>query len=188
MELLDVLTYLVWLLASVTFILALKFLASPQTARRGNQLGAAGMALVVLWTFFTTDGMLANWWIVIVGALIGSVAGVLGARRVPMTAMPQMVAIFNGAGGGAAAVVAAAEFLRDATPGETLFGLYVGTPLIERSDYGLTLPDRIVIYQGPLERHFHPRDIPHEVAKTVLHELGHHFGIEDDRLESLGMG
>lgn len=73
-------------------------------------------------------------------------------------------------------------------PGETLFGLYVGTPLTERSDYGLTLPDRIVIYQGPLERHFHPRDIPHEVATTVLHELAHHFGIEDDRLDALGMG
>ncbi len=114
MELRLVLTYLVWLVASVTFILALKFLASPKTARTGNLLGAGGMALVVLWTFFTTDGMLANWWIVIVGGAIGSVIGVLGARRVPMTAMPQMVAIFNGAGGGAAAVVALAEFLRDA--------------------------------------------------------------------------
>jgi NAD(P) transhydrogenase subunit beta len=120
MELLDVLTYLVWLVASVTFILALKFLASPQTARRGNQLGAVGMALVVVWTFFTTDGMFDNWWIIIVGAVIGSILGVVSARRVPMTAMPQMVAIFNGAGGGAAAVVAAAEFLRDARPGEVL--------------------------------------------------------------------
>jgi NAD(P) transhydrogenase subunit beta len=72
------------------------------------------MALVVAWTFFTTDGMLENWWIVLVGGAVGAVAGVLGARRVPMTAMPQMVAIFNGAGGGSAAVVAVAEFLRDA--------------------------------------------------------------------------
>jgi NAD(P) transhydrogenase subunit beta len=113
-ELLDVLTYLVWLVAAVTFILSLKFLASPATARRGNLLGAAGMALVVAWTFFTVEGMLANWWIILVGGLVGSVAGLLGARRVPMTAMPQMVAIFNGAGGGAAALVAVAEFLRDA--------------------------------------------------------------------------
>ncbi len=122
MDLLQVLTYLVWLVGSVTFILALKFLASPATARRGNQLGAAGMALIILWTFFTVDGMLANWWILAVGGLVGSVIGVLGARRVPMTAMPQMVAIFNGAGGGAAAVVALAEFLRDTGehPGELL--------------------------------------------------------------------
>ncbi|HEX6475053.1 MAG TPA: NAD(P)(+) transhydrogenase (Re/Si-specific) subunit beta [Candidatus Limnocylindria bacterium] len=122
MDLLQVLTYLVWLVGSVTFILALKFLASPATARRGNQLGALGMALIILWTFFTVDGMLENWWILAVGGLVGSVIGVLGARRVPMTAMPQMVAIFNGAGGGAAAVVAIAEFLRDTGehPGELL--------------------------------------------------------------------
>ena len=114
MELREILTYLAWLVGSVTFILTLKFLASPANARRGNQLGAAGMALVILWTFFSVDGMLENWWILVVGGLAGSVAGVLGARRVPMTAMPQMVAIFNGAGGGAAALVAVAEFLRDA--------------------------------------------------------------------------
>ena len=122
MELREILTFAVWLVGSVTFILALKFLASPATARRGNQLGAAGMALVIGWTFFSVDGMLRNWWILLVGGLIGSVIGVLGARRVPMTAMPQMVAIFNGAGGGAAAVVAVAEFLRDTGehPGELL--------------------------------------------------------------------
>jgi NAD(P) transhydrogenase subunit beta len=122
MELREVLTYLVWLVGAVTFILALKFLASPASARRGNQLGAAGMALVILWTFATVDGMLDNWWILLVGGLVGSVVGVLGARRVPMTAMPQMVAIFNGAGGGAAALVAIAEFLRDTGehPGELL--------------------------------------------------------------------
>ena len=72
------------------------------------------MALIIGWTFFAVDGMLENWWILLVGGLIGSVIGVLGARRVPMTAMPQLVAIFNGAGGGAAALVAVAEFLRDA--------------------------------------------------------------------------
>jgi NAD(P) transhydrogenase subunit beta len=110
----QVATFFIWLVGAVTFILALKFLASPATARRGNLLGAAGMALLIAWTFLTVDGMLDNWWILVVAGLIGSVAGVVGARRVPMTAMPQMVAIFNGAGGGAAAVVALAEFLRDA--------------------------------------------------------------------------
>ena len=117
MDALQVLTYLVWLGASVTFILALKFLASPRTARFGNQLGAAGMALVIAWTFFTTPGMIEHWWIILVGGALGAIAGVLGARRVPMTAMPQMVAIFNGAGGGAAAVVAVAEFLEFADHG-----------------------------------------------------------------------
>jgi H+-translocating NAD(P) transhydrogenase subunit beta len=120
---LQIATYFVWLVSAVTFIIALKFLASPQTARRGNLLGAAGMALVIAWTFFTVEGMLANWWIIVVGGAIGSVAGVLGARRVPMTAMPQMVAIFNGAGGGAAAVVAVAEFLEFADHGPGMLPL-----------------------------------------------------------------
>ena len=138
MDTLQVLTYIVWLIAGVTFILALKFLASPRTARTGNLLGAAGMALVVAWTFLTTDGMFDHWWILVVGGAIGAVIGWLGAKRVPMTAMPQMVAIFNGAGGGAAALVAVVEFLRDAElhPGElmplafiiaTLLGAIIGS-------------------------------------------------------------
>jgi H+-translocating NAD(P) transhydrogenase subunit beta len=119
----QVATFFVWLIGSVTFIIALKFLASPGTARTGNLLGAAGMALVIAWTFFTVEGMLENWWIIVVGGVVGSVAGVLGARRVPMTAMPQMVAIFNGAGGGAAAVVAIAEFLEFAPEADGLLPL-----------------------------------------------------------------
>ena len=118
MDALHVLTYGVYLVGAVTFILGLKFLSSPTTARRGNQIAAAGMTLVVLWVFVTDfllgSGGLGNAWILAVGIPIGAVVGVLGARRVPMTAMPQMVAIFNGAGGGAAAVVALAEFLATA--------------------------------------------------------------------------
>ena len=68
-----------------------------------------------------------------------------------------------------------------------LFGLYVGTPLIERTQSSYPLPDRIVIYQGPLERHFHPRDIPREIAKTVQHELAHHFGMDDEQLGRIGL-
>jgi len=71
---------------------------------------------------------------------------------------------------------------------DELFGLYVGTPLTDRQQYGMTLPDRIVIFQGPLERHFHPRDIPREVRTTVIHEIAHHFGIDDHRLDALGLG
>jgi NAD(P) transhydrogenase subunit beta len=123
---LDIASYLVYLVGAVSFILGLKFLASPTTARRGNQLAAAGMALVVAWVFVTdfllADGGLGQAWILAVGIPIGALAGVVGARRVPMTAMPQMVAIFNGAGGGAAALVAVAEFLRDAD-GATLLPL-----------------------------------------------------------------
>ena len=54
----EIVTFAVWLIAAATFILALKFLASPKTARTGNLLGAAGMALVIVWTFFSSSGML----------------------------------------------------------------------------------------------------------------------------------
>jgi proton-translocating NAD(P)+ transhydrogenase subunit beta len=114
----EIVTFFIYLVGSVTFILGLKFLSSPVSARRGNRLAATGMAIVVGWVFITEfllrDGGLSTVWILAVGIPIGALVGALGARRVPMTAMPQMVAIFNGAGGGAAALVAAAEFLRDA--------------------------------------------------------------------------
>lgn len=71
--------------------------------------------------------------------------------------------------------------------GTELFGLYIGTPLIDRSEYHLTLPDRIAIYQGPLERAFHPRVIPEEVRRTVLHEIAHHFGFDEDEMERLDL-
>ena len=118
MSALEIVTFFVYLVGSVSFILGLKFLSSPVSARRGNRLAATGMAIVIAWVFITEfllrDGGLSTVWILLVGIPVGGLIGAIGARRVPMTAMPQMVAIFNGAGGGAAALVAAAEFLRDA--------------------------------------------------------------------------
>lgn len=73
-------------------------------------------------------------------------------------------------------------------PGDELFGLYVGVPLTERGGGAPVLPDRIVIFQGALERNFHPRDIAREVRRTVVHEVAHHFGIDDRRLDELGAG
>ena len=71
--------------------------------------------------------------------------------------------------------------------GTELFGLYIGTPLIDRSEYHMTLPDRIAIYQGPLERAFHPRVIPEEVRRTVLHEIAPHFGFDEHEMVRLGL-
>jgi NAD(P) transhydrogenase subunit beta len=168
MEGLEILTYLVWLVASVSFILALKFLASPRTARTGNLLGAAGMALVVGWTFFSTDGMLQNWWIIVVGAVVGSIAGVLGARRVPMTAMPQMVAIFNGAGGGAAALVAVAEFLRDAElhPGQLLPLAFVVATLLGAIIGSVSLTGSVVAW-GKLQGVIAGRPVKYPGSQVV---------------------
>jgi len=102
------LTDLLYLVTIVTFILALHFLSSPATARRGNQLGALGMIVAVAVTF-AQPGM-GNMWLIVPGMVIGGGFGAVAARRVKMTAMPQMVALFNGVGGGAAALISMAEF------------------------------------------------------------------------------
>jgi proton-translocating NAD(P)+ transhydrogenase subunit beta len=99
---------LLYLVAIVCFIVALRFLSSPKHARKGNWVGGVGM-IVAIATTLALDGI-GNWALIIVGGAIGSVVGVVGARTVKMTAMPQMVALFNGVGGGAAALVALAEF------------------------------------------------------------------------------
>ena len=98
---------LLYLVTIACFVLALRFLSSPRHARKGNWIGGAGM-LVAIGTTLLLDGI-GNWALIVVGVLIGTVVGVVGARNVRMTAMPQMVAIFNGVGGGAAALVALAE-------------------------------------------------------------------------------
>ena len=70
---------------------------------------------------------------------------------------------------------------------ETLFGLYTGTPLTERTAEYSGLPDRIIIFRRPLLDEFDdPNELRREVARTVIHELAHHFGIGEDRLAELG--
>jgi NAD(P) transhydrogenase subunit beta len=105
---------LFYLVTIVCFILALRFLSSPATARRGNWIGAVGMAIAIVVTLLKAGVHIT--WEMPVAAAIGSVFGAVGARRVRMTAMPQMVALFNGVGGGAAALVAIAEFHELAPP------------------------------------------------------------------------
>ena len=103
-------TNLLYLLTIVTFILALRFLSSPAHARRGNQIGAVGMLLAIVVTWVKTGG--TSWWALARGMLLGGGFGAIAARKVRMTAMPQMVALFNGVGGGAAALIAVAELHR----------------------------------------------------------------------------
>jgi NAD(P) transhydrogenase subunit beta len=101
-------TNLLYLITIVTFILALRFLSNPATARRGNQIGAAGMLVAIIVTFAQNE--VVSYWEIVVGMAVGGTFGAVAARRVHMTAMPQMVALFNGVGGGAAALISLAEF------------------------------------------------------------------------------
>jgi H+-translocating NAD(P) transhydrogenase subunit beta len=99
---------LLYLVTIVTFILALRFLSRPDKARWGNQIGAVGMLLAIAVTFAQNE--VVSYWQIAVGMVIGGGFGAVAARRVKMTAMPQMVALFNGVGGGAAALISWAEF------------------------------------------------------------------------------
>jgi NAD(P) transhydrogenase subunit beta len=128
---------LVYLIAAVLFILGMKRLSSPETARSGNLVAALGMVVATAATLPLLNGIsdlpsalgissralpqgqqLLNYVLIIVGTLIGLGVGVAGAYSVKMTAIPQMVALFNGVGGGAAALVATMEFFNRASSGE----------------------------------------------------------------------
>jgi NAD(P) transhydrogenase subunit beta len=98
---------LIYLVCAVTFIVALKGLSSPRWARYGNLVGAAGM-VVAIGTTFALPG-LHRIWLIVVGIVVGTAIAIPAARMVKMTAIPQMVAAFNGVGGGAAALVSLAE-------------------------------------------------------------------------------
>ena len=100
---------LAYLLAAICFILALKGLSGPKTARQGNILGAVGATIATIAVFYQDPDGLDNVPLILIAVLIGSVAGVVGAYRVQMTQMPQLVALFNGVGGGAASLVALLE-------------------------------------------------------------------------------
>ncbi len=106
----NIIIALSYLLSSILFILGLKNLSSPKTARRGNQLAMSAMLIAIIVTL--TKNEILDFTYIIIGLIIGSAIGVMIARKIQMTAMPQMVALFNGLGGGASALVALAEYNR----------------------------------------------------------------------------
>src|SRR5262249_45775873 len=123
-----------YLIAAVLFIMGLKFLSSPARARQGNTLAAVGMlvaTLTLLASLMTNpEGPPHNLGLIALAIAIGAIAGAVGARRVAMTDMPQMVALLNGCGGGSAALISTAEFLRlsQARAGaDTMFGCIIGS-------------------------------------------------------------
>ncbi|MFQ5793610.1 MAG: NAD(P)(+) transhydrogenase (Re/Si-specific) subunit beta [Candidatus Bipolaricaulia bacterium] len=126
------LTPLAYLVASALFIFGLKRLGSPATARSGNQLAAVGMLIAVVVTLL--DREILNYGLIVAGIVVGSAIGAASARLIKMTAMPQMVGVFNGLGGGASALVASAEFARltsgeivASIPTDTMITISLGT-------------------------------------------------------------
>jgi NAD(P) transhydrogenase subunit beta len=109
---LNILT-LCYLVASVTFILGLKMLSNPATARKGNLVAAFGMTIAILGTIFLYENegqKLHNYGWIFGGLLIGCIVGTLAAKKVKMTAMPEMVSLFNGMGGACAMLISIVEF------------------------------------------------------------------------------
>jgi NAD(P) transhydrogenase subunit beta len=101
---------LLYLVAAVCFIIGLRQLASPATAVKGNRLSAIGMLIAIVVTLFSRE--IVGFGVIIAGVVVGSALGLWMARAVKMTAMPQMVALLNGFGGGASLLVGAAEYLK----------------------------------------------------------------------------
>jgi NAD(P) transhydrogenase subunit beta len=99
---------LLYIVAFSMFIVGLHMLRGPRTAVRGNQIAAVGMAIAVIATLLQRQ--IGDWVLIVVGVAIGTAVGVPAARSVKMTAMPQMVALFNGVGGGAVALISIVEF------------------------------------------------------------------------------
>ncbi|TRU84181.1 MAG: NAD(P)(+) transhydrogenase (Re/Si-specific) subunit beta [Microcystis novacekii Mn_MB_F_20050700_S1] len=107
-----------YLLAAILFIIGLKQLSSPATARQGNFLAAIGMLIAVIATLINQE--ILSYGLIAVALVIGSIIGLVSAQKVPMTAMPQMVGIFNGLGGAASALIAIGEYWRLLQSGENI--------------------------------------------------------------------
>ncbi len=124
---------IVYLIASMTFVIGLQMLGGPRTARRGNLIAAFGMSLAVVATIFFHDGEVSSFIYILIGSaiLIGSVIGWLAAVKVKMTSMPEMVSLFNGMGGACAALISLIEFHHNigfpARTGIIMAGLIIGS-------------------------------------------------------------
>ena len=119
---------LAYIVASVLFIVGIKKLSSPRTARQGNLVSAIGMLIAILATLYKQEVGSYTW--ILVGAIAGAVIGIPAAHLVKMTAMPQMVGIFNGFGGLASLLVAWAEFHKGSNAAAGLPGLTLGAVLV----------------------------------------------------------
>ncbi|HWG01374.1 MAG TPA: NAD(P)(+) transhydrogenase (Re/Si-specific) subunit beta [Trebonia sp.] len=108
---------LIYVLAAACFVIGLHLMNSPATARRGNQVSTGGMVIAMIATLILLvhDGTVTatGWTVIIIGTLLGSAAGLWSARRIQMTAMPQLVSMFNAVGGGSAALVAIYGYMHD---------------------------------------------------------------------------
>jgi len=160
----EALSKLAYLLAAVMFIYGLKRLSSPATARSGNWIAALGMGVAIVATLFFHPQY--EWQYIIIGAVIGSLAGGILAKTVKMTGMPEMVALLNGFGGGASALVASAEFWKYLNANEGIplnFGIAIQLSVLVGA---VTFSGSIVAF-GKLRELITGRAVTYPMQKTV---------------------
>jgi NAD(P) transhydrogenase subunit beta len=153
-----------YLVAAVLLIVGIRRLSSPPTARSGNVIAAIGMAIAIVFTFLDPD--VDSYWLIVVGMAIGTIIGVASARLVKMTAIPQMVALFNGVGGGAAALIAAAEYHRLAPAPGHLSGDHIGAMLFSALIGSISFSGSLVAF-GKLQELLPGRPIVFRGQKIV---------------------
>ena len=155
---------LAYLVAAISFILGLKRMGSPATAVSGNQMAAIGMLVAVIATLFDHD--IVNYRIALLGMAVGTVIGVVSALKVKMTAMPQMVALFNGTGGGAAALVSASEFLQHTGGGQSPGAVYLGLTLLTALIGSISFSGSAIAF-GKLQELLSGRPITYPLQQAV---------------------
>jgi len=151
-----------YIIASISFILGIKMLSSPKTARRGNLISALGMLIAVVVTLLDKQIIQYEW--IIIGLIIGSAIGVIVARRVKMTGMPEMVALFNGFGGVASLLVGASIYYTlnlTATPWGILLSIYLAAII-----GGITFTGSLVAY-GKLSENLPGKPITYPAQNLI---------------------
>ncbi|MBC6492449.1 NAD(P)(+) transhydrogenase (Re/Si-specific) subunit beta [Flavihumibacter stibioxidans] len=143
---------IIYIIASITFILGLKMLSNPATARNGNLIAAAGMTIAIAGTIFLFRDdhgqALHNYGWIFGGLVIGAVVGTLAAKKVKMTAMPEMVSLFNGMGGACAALISIIEFNHLAAGIHASKGISLGDIFPSSSDYSAWTGEMLIIIAG----------------------------------------
>ena len=160
---------LAYLASAVLFIVGLKFLSSPARARRGNLMAAIGMAVATaatLGVLWMPGGGFHNQGLIVAGIVIGAALGTAGARWVQMTQMPQMVALLNGFGGGAAALISTGDFLHAAIHAERLSGTAVASTILGCIIGSLSFSGSLVAF-GKLQGIISERAITSPLQKVI---------------------
>jgi NAD(P) transhydrogenase subunit beta len=163
------LVFLAYLLSAALFIIGIRRLRSPDTARSGNSLAALGMLIALIVTLFDRrifESGLSSYLLIALGVALGAVVGVFSAQKVRMTAMPQMVAAFNGVGGGAASLVAIAELYRIQVLGEQGGFVTVLTALLGILVGGVSFTGSAVAF-GKLQELFLTGSVTFPLQKTL---------------------